>query len=158
MKDISQTFLQKDAVSFLCLLQGFAVLFKSLNSPMFQCLNMPPLSKRSISGSNMCGIFLRNRHLGRFGRVSGESAHVAFHIDPTFRISPLPFKNIVCLGCPGNSPPFSEVRFDGETYLAYKTWPLHVALLRGTTADMDGRLDDLKPGKSANSKERNWRS
>jgi len=35
-------------------------------------------------------------------------------------------------------------RFDGETYLAYKTWPLHVALLRGTTADLDGRLDGLR--------------
>eukprot|EP00435_Cladocopium_sp_Y103_P003494 s3751_g1.t1 len=34
-----------------------------------------------------------------------------------------------------------RIQFDGETYLAYKTWPLHVALLRGTTADLDGTLD-----------------
>ena len=33
-----------------------------------------------------------------------------------------------------------DPRFDGETYLAYKTWPLHVALLRGTTADVDGNV------------------
>jgi len=33
-----------------------------------------------------------------------------------------------------------RIEFDGETYLAYKTWPLHVALLRGTTADMDGNI------------------
>lgn len=33
-----------------------------------------------------------------------------------------------------------RIQFDGETYLAYKTWPLHVALLRGTTADLDGNI------------------
>eukprot|EP00435_Cladocopium_sp_Y103_P058385 s1071_g20.t1 len=33
-----------------------------------------------------------------------------------------------------------RIQFDGETYLAYKTWPLHVALLRGTTADFDGNI------------------
>ena len=32
------------------------------------------------------------------------------------------------------------ISFDGEPYLAYKTWPLHVALLRGTTADLEGNV------------------
>ncbi len=32
------------------------------------------------------------------------------------------------------------VQFDGKDYLAYKTMPVHVALLRGTTADMDGNI------------------
>ncbi|CAJ1362668.1 unnamed protein product [Effrenium voratum] len=33
-----------------------------------------------------------------------------------------------------------RVDFDGKTYLAYKTWPVHVALLRGTTADLHGNV------------------
>lgn len=32
------------------------------------------------------------------------------------------------------------VQFDGKDYLAYKTFPIHVALLRGTTSDMDGNI------------------
>lgn len=32
------------------------------------------------------------------------------------------------------------VQFDGRDYLAYKTCPIHIALLRGTTADMDGNI------------------
>jgi len=32
------------------------------------------------------------------------------------------------------------VEFDGHKYLAYKTFPVHVALLRGTTADTDGNI------------------
>ena len=32
------------------------------------------------------------------------------------------------------------IQFDGKDYLAYKTFPIHVALLRGTTADMDGNI------------------
>jgi len=32
------------------------------------------------------------------------------------------------------------VEFDGHKYLAYKTLPVHVALLRGTTADTDGNV------------------
>jgi propionate CoA-transferase len=32
------------------------------------------------------------------------------------------------------------IHFDGKEYLAYKTLPVHVALLRGTTADMDGNI------------------
>lgn len=32
------------------------------------------------------------------------------------------------------------VQFDGKDYLAYKTFPIQVALLRGTTSDMDGNI------------------
>ena len=32
------------------------------------------------------------------------------------------------------------VQFDGKDYLAYKTFPIQVAFLRGTTADMDGNI------------------
>jgi propionate CoA-transferase len=33
-----------------------------------------------------------------------------------------------------------RVRFDGQDYLAYKTFPINVAMLRGTTADTDGNI------------------
>ncbi|EKD35182.1 MAG: hypothetical protein ACD_75C02014G0003, partial [uncultured bacterium] len=33
-----------------------------------------------------------------------------------------------------------RIRFDGNDYLAYKTFPINVALLRGTTADTDGNI------------------
>ena len=32
------------------------------------------------------------------------------------------------------------ISFDGQEYLAYKTLPIHVAILRGTTADTDGNI------------------
>ncbi len=32
------------------------------------------------------------------------------------------------------------VQFDGLDYLAYKTFPIQIAILRGTTADMDGNI------------------
>jgi propionate CoA-transferase len=32
------------------------------------------------------------------------------------------------------------ISFDGKEYLAYKTFPIHVAILRGTTADLDGNI------------------
>jgi propionate CoA-transferase len=32
------------------------------------------------------------------------------------------------------------IEFDGQEYLAYKTFPIHVAILRGTTADTDGNI------------------
>ena len=32
------------------------------------------------------------------------------------------------------------IEFDGKEYLAYKTLPINVALLRGTTADMNGNI------------------
>ena len=32
------------------------------------------------------------------------------------------------------------ISFDGQEYLAYKTLPIHVAILRGTTADTDGNV------------------
>ena len=33
-----------------------------------------------------------------------------------------------------------RIQFDGNEYLAYKTFPIHVAILRGTTADTDGNI------------------
>jgi propionate CoA-transferase len=33
-----------------------------------------------------------------------------------------------------------RVQFDGNDYLAYKTFPINVAILRGTTADTDGNI------------------
>ncbi len=33
-----------------------------------------------------------------------------------------------------------RIQFDGNDYLAYKTFPIHVAILRGTTADTDGNI------------------
>ncbi|HPC85618.1 MAG TPA: CoA-transferase, partial [Smithellaceae bacterium] len=33
-----------------------------------------------------------------------------------------------------------QITFDGKEYLAYKTMPVSVAFLRGTTADMDGNI------------------
>ncbi len=32
------------------------------------------------------------------------------------------------------------IEFDGKEYLAYRTFPIHVAFLRGTTADTDGNI------------------
>ncbi|MBU0992331.1 MAG: acyl CoA:acetate/3-ketoacid CoA transferase [Proteobacteria bacterium] len=32
------------------------------------------------------------------------------------------------------------IEFDGKTYLSYKTMPIHVAVIRGTTADMNGNI------------------
>ena len=32
------------------------------------------------------------------------------------------------------------IEFDGRLYLAYKTFPIHVAILRGTTADLHGNV------------------
>jgi propionate CoA-transferase len=32
------------------------------------------------------------------------------------------------------------IEFDGQEYLAYKTFPINVAFLRGTTADTDGNI------------------
>ncbi len=33
-----------------------------------------------------------------------------------------------------------RIQFDGKDYLAYKTFPINIALLRGTTADTDGNI------------------
>ncbi|MGA9537433.1 MAG: acyl CoA:acetate/3-ketoacid CoA transferase [Desulfobacterales bacterium] len=45
------------------------------------------------------------------------------------KINPLTTEDIVEL-----------IRFDGKEYLAYKTFPINVAILRGTTADTDGNV------------------
>jgi propionate CoA-transferase len=45
------------------------------------------------------------------------------------KINPLTIEDIVEL-----------ITFDGEEYLAYKTFPIHVAILRGTTADTYGNI------------------
>jgi len=38
------------------------------------------------------------------------------------------------------------IEFDGREYLAYKTFPINVAILRGTTADTDGNITMEKEG------------
>lgn len=38
------------------------------------------------------------------------------------------------------------INFDGKEYLAYKTFPINVAILRGTTADTDGNVNNGKGG------------
>ena len=45
------------------------------------------------------------------------------------KINPLTTEDIVEL-----------IVFDGKEYLAYKTFPINVAILRGTTADTDGNI------------------
>ena len=32
------------------------------------------------------------------------------------------------------------IEFDGEAYLAYRTFPIDVGIIRGTTADLDGNV------------------
>ena len=34
----------------------------------------------------------------------------------------------------------SVMRIDGEDYLFYRAFPIHVAFIRGTTADADGNI------------------
>lgn len=45
------------------------------------------------------------------------------------RLNPVSTENLVEL-----------IEFDGATYLSYKTMPIHVAVIRGTTADMNGNI------------------
>ncbi len=54
------------------------------------------------------------------------------YVDPRFgggKINPCTTEDLVEL-----------IEFDGKEYLAYKTFPIDVAILRGTTADLDGNV------------------
>jgi propionate CoA-transferase len=53
-------------------------------------------------------------------------------VDPAYgggKINPLATEEVV-----------EKVSFDGKDYLAYKTFPINVAIIRGTTADTDGNV------------------